>query len=166
MSDRAVSDRARLHPPVGHRPLEVVLAVPDGEVGEQDVPRIARSNRRRTLDMLVRPSFPILAGRLTVELSRRLMRPYVEDEVAAVIAFLPLHLVIAPDCCSRTVARGRLYRAIQARGRDGRARKLDAHGPSSRLLVVGFCAQPGDIGDLPFDLAQSVDRDGMRPTQF
>lgn len=69
-------------------------------------------------------------------------------EVAAVVALLPHHLVIALDHAARIVAGVGLNGTLLAAGADGRAGELDADGASAALLVVVLCSEPGDIRDL------------------
>lgn len=90
----------------------------------------------------------------TVELGRGLLRSYRQAEVAAIVALLPLHLLIPRHHAARVVARLGLDGAGLASGADGRAGELDANGTLATIAVIVLGAEPRQVGDLSIRCCQ------------
>lgn len=136
--------------------LQAVCPRLNGEVGQRDIPGVARCNRGRALIVSAYISSPqeedskfhSKEGQLTIELRRCLLRRHAQTEVSTIVALLPVHLLVALHHAASIISRIGLNGTSLAAGAHCGAGELDAHCAGACLCVIRLFAQPREIRDL------------------
>jgi len=128
----AALQAAAFHDSAGDGPLQPILPALDGEVGERNLPRVARHH-----------------GRHAKVVSGHLLAGNVKLVVSTIVQLLPLQLVISALDDARVVVsscQGDVGTVWTGRG-DGRAGKLDTNTAFTSSAVVGLLVEPYKVAD-------------------